>query len=159
MCNIAIDFAKHGSKYVDGASLKQYKDQINFEPDFMEKERSAESPNVLGQLYRNIKWPEDDAIRSFIRLDYENSILLQYKLDPSQIKYAEENPQIFEHLETVYTNIVYPMEERLKKLVISITICSEAEIYGSNLQFKVFRQLGFIKEVQNDNLFREYLVS
>ena len=26
MCNIAIDFAKHGSKYVDGASLKQYKD-------------------------------------------------------------------------------------------------------------------------------------
>ena len=63
-----------------------------FNPDFMEKEWSVESPNVLGQLYRNIKWTEDDAIRSFIQLDYENSILLKYKLDLSQIKYAEENP-------------------------------------------------------------------
>ena len=55
--------------------------------------------------------------------------------------YAQENKAIFKHLDSVYDRIVSEMEIRLKRLVISLCICSEAEIFGSELQYKIFRKL------------------
>ena len=143
MCAYAIDFGKHGKKYVPSENLKWYNKVISTKgyPDFMEKtdKKSRESKGVLGQLYRNIKDIEDAALNSFIRLDYEKSILLQYELDATQVAYAKQTPSIFQHLDTVYSRIVRPMEVKLQQLVIAISICSEAEIFASNIQFKVFQ--------------------
>ena len=58
MCAIAIDFGKHGRKYVPSANLKWFNKVISVKgyPDFMEKtdKKSRESTGVLGQLYRHI---------------------------------------------------------------------------------------------------------
>ena len=56
-----------------------------------------------------------------------------------QVQYAHQNVELFRHLDVAYERIVKPMELELKSLVISIHICSEAEIFASNLQFKVFQ--------------------
>lgn len=101
---------------------------------------SYESQGVLGQLYRRAHEAEKESVKNFIRLDYEKSILQNYELDPVQVEKARENPSVFRHLEGVYKRIVRPMEEDLKRLVIKVGICSEAEIFCSNLQFKVYQQ-------------------
>ena len=142
LCSIAVDFGKHGEKYVDSELLEEYRELLDEEgyPEFMEKgdKEVRESYNVLGLLYCQIKGIEDASLDSFKRYDYEKSILLQYDLDSEQVAYARANPSIFTLLDTVYTNIVRPMEQKLKRLVIDINICSEAEIFASNLQFKLF---------------------
>ena len=86
MCNISVDFGKHGKKYVSREELKWVKKVLNVKgyPEFMEKvdQKSRESTGILGQLYRQVRDKEKDALVSFIRQDYEKSILLQYELDP-----------------------------------------------------------------------------
>jgi hypothetical protein len=95
MCAVAIDFGKHGKTYVPSEKLKWYNKVINVKgyPEFMEKEgkNSRKSTGVLGKLYSDINDVEDAVLKSFIRLDYEKSILLQYDLDKSQIDYAKQN--------------------------------------------------------------------
>lgn len=143
-CRTAIDFGKHGKHYVDPLDLKPYYIKLNEEyPDFMEKsdKESYESQGALGVLYRQARAQEIKAIQSFILHDYEKSIMLSYDLDGTQVEYATENKAIFKHLNSVYDRIVSKMEHRLKRLVISLGICSEAEIFASDLQFKVFQRL------------------
>ena len=52
MCNVAIDFGKHGEKYVDRKALKWYKKVLNVKgyPELMEKldRKQRESDGVLG---------------------------------------------------------------------------------------------------------------
>ena len=56
MCNIAIDFGKHGKRYVPDQRIANFKQEMNRTgyPDFMEKleRRSRMSNGVLGHLYR-----------------------------------------------------------------------------------------------------------
>ena len=75
---------------------------------------------------------------TFKRQDYNKSILLQYELDPVQVSLATENLGLFQFMDDVFSQIVEPMEIRLKKLVIKINICSESEIFASSLEHKVF---------------------
>ena len=59
MCNIAIDFGKHGKTFVPRENLKWVKKVVNIKgyPEFMEKEDrpTRESDGVLGQLYKQVK--------------------------------------------------------------------------------------------------------
>ena len=96
------------------------------------------SHNVLGQLYKEVKDIEDKSIQAFIRQDYENSILLCYTLGENFINRALAKPEIFSNLATLYSEIVEPMEMRLKKLVIKLGMCTESEMFASNMEFKVF---------------------
>lgn len=86
MCNIAIDFGKHGKRYVPDQRISQYRQEMNRAgyPDFMEKfhMRSVLSNGVLGHLYRQVKDREQEALVLFIQQDYMKSIQLEYELDP-----------------------------------------------------------------------------
>ena len=86
MCNIAIDFGKHGKRYVPDQRISQFKQSMNGRgyPDFMEKlyMRSVESNGVLGHLYRQVKGREQEALVQFIQQDYMKSIQLEYEHDP-----------------------------------------------------------------------------
>lgn len=66
--------------------------------------------------------------------------MLDYELDQTVVKTAEANPALFQHLLPIYDNITRPMEARLKSLVIEMNLCSEAEIFASQLKFKVFQK-------------------
>ena len=78
MCNISIDFGKHGKRYVPDQMISQFKQCMNRigYPDFMEKleQRSVESNGVLGHLYRQVKDQEQEALVQFIQQDYIKSI-------------------------------------------------------------------------------------
>lgn len=91
-------------------------------------------------MYRLVKDDEDEALNSFIRLDYDKSIQLRYNLDHTQVEYAKANSEIFRHMEVIYTDIVKPMELALKRLAIRLNVCSEAELFASNLQYRVFQR-------------------
>ena len=101
--------------------------------------KQRESDGVLGQLYKQVKDKEQEAIDAFIRQDYEKSILLDYNLDEKHVEYAKQYPDILKHLKLLYNEIVNPMDERLKHIVIKLGICSESEIFASNLEFRVFQ--------------------
>ena len=61
MCSIAIDFGKHGEKYVPDYVVEEYWKMLEFNyPDFMEKndKPQRESIGILGLLYRDIKREE-----------------------------------------------------------------------------------------------------
>ena len=98
-----------------------------------------ESEGVLGILYRDIKREEETALKYFKRFDYDKSINLFYNLDQTVIDYTRQNPGLLRHLSPIYELITKPMELRLKNLVIEMNLCSEAELFASNLQFKVFQ--------------------
>lgn len=69
LCRIAIDFGKHGKRYVKSKELYKYKVKLEEGfPDFMEKrdQESYRSDGVLGELYRDVKGVELEAIRNFI---------------------------------------------------------------------------------------------
>lgn len=104
-------------------------------PDFMEKtDRPAyESQSILGHLYRDIRLEEKIALEQFKSFDYDKSILLHYSLDQTIVKYARKNQALLQYLVPIYERIVQPMENRLKKLVIELNICSEAELFASNM--------------------------
>ena len=59
LCNVSIDFGKHGEHYVDTSALEYYKRAVGREgyPDFMEKmdRKQRKSYSVLGQLYMQVK--------------------------------------------------------------------------------------------------------
>ena len=42
------------------------------------------------------------------------------------------------NLSRLYLDIVEPMDDRLKRIVCKLSICSESEIFASNLEFRVF---------------------
>jgi len=85
LASYAVDFAKHGQCI----SFDNWKD-MNSEmqkhgwPDFLEKEdkKSYISKSVLGQLYRQV---DENFNESFTRMDYEQSILLNYELEADKL--------------------------------------------------------------------------
>ena len=56
----------------------------------MEKteQESHISESILGFLYDDIKIDEEEAVLSFINLDYEKSINLLYDLDETMVQHA-----------------------------------------------------------------------
>ena len=73
-----------------------------------------ESDGVLGQLYKQVKDKEKQAVEAFVRQDYDKSIRQIYELDPMMVSYAHKNLDLFRHLQYIYQEIVKPMEQRLK---------------------------------------------
>lgn len=65
---------------------------------------------------------------------------MRYNLDHTQVEYAKANSELFRHIEVIYTDIVKPMELALKRLAIRLNVCSEAELFASNLQYRVFQR-------------------
>jgi len=65
--------------------------------------------------------------------------LQKYNLDEHLVLYTTSKPGILRYLDELHEVIVVPMEIRLKKLVIGLGICSEAEIFASSMEFKVFQ--------------------
>mmetsp|Transcript_22745 Transcript_22745/g.30342 ORF Transcript_22745/g.30342 Transcript_22745/m.30342 type:complete len:155 (-) Transcript_22745:452-916(-) len=74
MCNIAVDFAKHGEYFADLTAVEYITDELKDHgyPDFMEKVNKEKrvSTGVLGMLYRDVKSKEEEAVAAFVRQDY-----------------------------------------------------------------------------------------
>ena len=135
--SIAVDFAKHGEPVSKGETW-EIEEQIKAWPDFFEKsnQRMYESQGILGQLYREIS--NREAMEKLIQFDYEMAILCLYELDLRIVNQTKNMTLMCSYLQEAYLEIVKPMNEELKKLMLKMNFGCEAEIFASDLRFKMF---------------------
>ena len=137
MQSIAVDFAKHG-ECVPPNAIKDIQEQFSCWPDFFEKDNqeSRVSHGVLGKLYRDIR--NEQAMDDFINADYETAIKFEYSLDQRVIDQAINTGLMHSYLSEVNKGIVQPMIKTLKQFMLEFNFASEAEIFSSDLRFRMF---------------------
>ena len=135
--SIAVDFAKHG-ECVPPAAFKPMQEAFTYWPDFFEKDNqeSRLSDGVLGVLYRDIS--NEGPMEAFIRQDYQTAIKFEYELDKRIVAQAQNPALMHSYLSGVNSSIVQPMIKKLKQLMMEFNFASEAEIFASDLRFKMF---------------------
>ena len=112
------------------------KRKYDFLVDFMYVDRNPpryrkviKSPGILGTLFRDIK--DDIDIEDLYELEYEIKIAKEYDLDP----FLYEIPEIFTHLEFIYSEVVIPLSEEIRLLLIDNNLVSEGDIFNSTCEF------------------------
>lgn len=65
-------------------------------------------------------------------------MLLQYNLDPLILKKASNTEKMHSFIPLVFEEIVLPMTKALRKLMVQNLFVSEAEVFTSDLHFKMF---------------------
>eukprot|EP00347_Sterkiella_histriomuscorum_P000757 403374620 len=138
--SIAVDFAKHG-KHVDKDKYEMIEKKLDRWPDYMEKNdigrKTVESPLILGQLYRAVDCKK--YLKGSMNVDHKRSICLNYRLSPIIIRpysYTKfSNRRFHKYLVLAYTEIVAPLNEKLRELMIQYNIGNEGELYCTNLTF------------------------
>lgn len=135
--SIAVDFAKHGES-VDGKLFHDFDKLLDGWPDFFEKthQETRKSTSVLGKLYRDIS--NDQVLTKLIEQDYKTAIRADYELDFRLLAQTKNSQMMHSYLMEVYTEIVRPMAHRLRQLMLEMNFGSEAEIFASDLRFKMF---------------------
>ena len=135
--SIAVDFAKHGESVPPNAFKKIRETQDRW-PDFFEKdhEEMRISDGVLGHLYRDISNVE--AWEAFILRDHQSSIKYEYDLSSEIIDQAKNKSIMHRYLSEVYSALVKPCVAKLKQIMLEFNFSSEAEIFSSDLRFKMF---------------------
>lgn len=96
------------------------------------------SQTIQGRLYRKVD--SDQYYQNCIKKEHDFSIKLKYNLNKTIIRQADQKFHKF--LKQCYIEIVKPMTNELKELMYSFTIINEAELYCSNLSFKMNDQAG-----------------
>ena len=77
-------------------------------------------------------------MRQFQLQDYKSSVLLQYNLDPLILQKASNTEKMHSFVPLVFDEIVIPMTKALRKLMVQNLFVSEAEVFTSDLHFKMF---------------------
>ena len=91
---------------------------------------------MLGKLYRDIR--NEQAMDDFINADYETAIKFEYSLDQRVIDQAINTGLMHSYLSEVNKGIVQPMIKTLKQFMLEFNFASEAEIFSSDLRFRMF---------------------
>ena len=131
----AVDFQKHG-ELLDIDRFNEIQEQFNSHVDFMSADKKLirkgqiiESPGVLGQMFRALK--ENIDINDFLVIEYKYKIKREYKLEKSLTK----NKSIWDFLPIVYTNIVKPYNEQIRKIMSEKSLFTECDIFNVNWAF------------------------
>ena len=95
-----------------------------------------QSDGILGILYRKISC--DQPMYEFQLQDYKSSVLLDYKLDQKILRLATDQQKMHSYLPIVFSEIVQPMIKAIRKLMLQYVFVAEAEIFTSDLHFKMF---------------------
>ena len=135
--SIAVDFAKHGEP-VDPKIVERIEKRIEAWPEFFEKSHKEmrQSNGILGKLYRDIS--NDQALQQLLESDFSTAIECRYTLDKRILNQVKDWKLMLSYLQEVYSKIVRPMVLRLRNLMMEMNFGCEAEIFASDLRFKMF---------------------
>ncbi len=149
LIGVAVDFAKHG-KCVEHKSYEKIEKKLKQWPDYMETGNRGkdivQSGHILGKLYRGIdtkkfykKCIEADHARSISLMYSGSSYILRLNEQNDDIKILKEGeePIWHQHLEEAYKEFVAPMNQELRKLMVSHKILNEGELFCTNLMFNL----------------------
>ena len=64
--------------------------------------------------------------------------MLDYNLDESIIASATDKTRMHSYLSVVFSKIIVPMTNALRKIMVNFCFASEAELFTSDLHFKMF---------------------
>ena len=128
-------------------ALKPFQKDMWDWPDFFEKagQESRISTGVLGHLYRDVS--NEEPMQAFIKQDYLTAIMYDYELNQRIIDQVENTALMHSYLSEVNSTIVQPMIKKLKEIMIEFNFASEAELFASDLRFKMFDET-------NDNRYK-----
>jgi len=99
------------------------------------KKEIIESPYILGKLYRGVDCKS--YFKKCIEGDHKRAVLLDYKVNPFIIGDASRVPEWHEHLKIAFEEIVVPMGNELKRIMVSFKIMNEGELFCTNLNFNL----------------------
>ena len=135
MHGLAVDNLK-SDKQVNFQTFMKLKKKYDFLADFMHADRDLPrhksvmlSPGILGELFRDIK--DSINIEELYELEYRIKIAQEYDLDPS----LYETPEIFNHLEFMYWEVVLPFCYEIRALMIENSLVSEGDLFNSTCEF------------------------
>lgn len=109
----------------------------------------VESPHILGQIYRAVD--TKNFYKECMRSDHARSILLEYPLNMYILTKGGTNfikktamdkskviePEWHSYLSSAYEEIVVPMNEEIRQIMIQYKILNEGELYCTNLEFNL----------------------
>lgn len=137
---MAVDFAKHG-KCVSKSSYESIEQKLTRLPDYMEagnpNKEVIESQYVLGKLYRGVDCKA--YFKKCIQGDHLRSVILDYKLNTYILGDGRSSkiPEWHEYLKNAFLEIVVPMGQDLKRLMVTFKILNEGELFCTNLNFNL----------------------
>ena len=138
LIGVAVDFAKHG-KCVSKNSYERIEEKLTQWPDFMEsgnpKKEIIESPYILGKLYRGVDCKS--YFKKCIEGDHIRSVVLEYKFNAYILGDSRKVPEWHEYLKIAFEEIVKPMTQDLKRIMITFKIMNEGELFSTNLNFNL----------------------
>ena len=77
------------------------------------------------------------AINDFITNQYKSQIKKVYNVDPRFVSKAREMPAVLHYMPIVYSQIVVPMENKLKNVMFNFRLQTEASLYASDLKYNL----------------------
>ena len=135
MHGLAVDNLK-SDKQVNFQTFMKLKKQYDILVDFMYFEKDppqhkyvVQSPGILGTLFRDIKNGIDR--EELYEIEYVIKIAKEYDLDPL----LYEIPEIFSHLEFMYSEIVLPFSQEIRALMVENNLVSEGDLFNSTCEF------------------------
>lgn len=138
LIGVAVDFAKHG-KCVSKSAYDHIEEKLKQWPDFMEsgnpKKEIVESQYVLGKLYRGVDCKA--YFKKCIEGDHLRSVKLDYKVNAYILGDTKKVPEWHQHVKIAYLDIVRPMQEDIKRLMVTYKILNEGELFCTNLNFNL----------------------
>lgn len=94
------------------------------------------SRGILGKLYRDVS--NQEALKNLVQHDYRTAIQNDYELDPRILNQTKNSQLMHSYLHQAYETIVAPMTARLKTLMLEMNFGCEAELFTSDLRYKMF---------------------
>jgi hypothetical protein len=102
----------------------------------------VESPYILGKLYRGVDCK--NYYKECLKSDHERSVELNYSFNrfilgnpKKKVESEKDVPDWFEYLDEAFTDLVNPMIEEIKKIMVYYKILNEGELYCTNLNFNL----------------------
>ena len=130
MCQIAVDFAKHGqcvnkNDFVNLQKIKNKRDRLKVD----------KKDQILDQLNKNLFIEE--YYNSYIKKDWQFAILKEYTLNKDIILLAKDCGKMLSYLVPCYERIVKPMSEQIKKIMLNFYIATEGEFFSCDLNCRI----------------------
>jgi hypothetical protein len=145
-----VDFAKHG-ECVAKSAYDHLEESLKEWPDFFEKpwKKIRKSNGILGKLFREIS--NTKVIDDLLEDDYNHSIRLNYKLDAKILALSKNHTQMFKYLRPVFKQIVRPLIQAIRQIMLFFGFCMEAYMFATDLRF------GLLEDSKNGFMIGESL--